>query len=66
MHGSAPALGWRRGSARKVWPVVLELTVVTTCSGGYLVRQNGAAVPGFYGDGGLLQRGGARQGGGSG
>jgi hypothetical protein len=54
-----PALGWRRGAARKVWPVVLELTVATACSGGYLVRRDGAAELGSYGGGGALQGGGA-------
>jgi hypothetical protein len=53
-----PALGWRRGAARKVWPVVLELTVATACSGGYLVRRDGAAELGSYGGGGALQGGG--------
>jgi hypothetical protein len=53
MHGGTPARGWRRGAAGKVWPVVLELSVATACSGGYLVRRDAAAEPGSYGGGGV-------------
>jgi hypothetical protein len=63
MHGGALVLSWRRGAAGKVRPDVLELSVAKACPDGYLVRRNGAAEPGSYGGGGILQRGGVRQGG---
>jgi hypothetical protein len=49
-----PALGWRRGATRKVWPAVLELTVATACSGGYLIWRDGATQLGSHGGGGAL------------
>jgi hypothetical protein len=54
--GGVPALGWRRGAARKVWPAILELMAATACSGGYLVRRDDATELGSYGGGSALQR----------
>jgi xanthine/CO dehydrogenase XdhC/CoxF family maturation factor len=41
--GDVPVLGWRQGAAQKVWLAVLERTAATACSGGHLVRRDGAA-----------------------